>query len=730
MSKRKYPRSESIRNAEISESPMYVSWGGDETERKEAFREMGRALAEYGGYYRNRGGRFTDFSDLGNNISGRPGLTRQDYGYFRPDEATPRRIRDIIRRADLMYHKVGLIRNVIDLMGDFACQGIRLVHPNKRIERFYNNWWSRVHGKERSERFLNNLYRTGNVVLRIQTARINLKDKEGIFRSAATPDTKVERLHVPPREIPWRYVFVEPTLVEIVGGQLASFIGNPTYAIRLPEYLRRIIIRPKGEEERSLVAQLPDEIIRAAKTRRGVILDPEKTRVFHYKKDDWQPWAFPMIYAIMDDVILLEKLKLADMAALDGAISNVRVWKLGNLDAKIAPTRAAAAKLSATLENHVAAGTMDLVWGPDIELIESKTQVHQFLGEDKYKPTLSNIYAGLGIPPTLTGTFGAAGTTNNFISIKTLIQRLEYGRDVLKEFWQQEVIKIQKAIGFRFPAKIEFAWTSLGDEATEKALLIQMVDRNLISDELFQYYFRNDPEMERIRLNREALDRERNRMVPKSGPFYDPQFGLALKKLALQTMVMTPGEVGIRHDALRKDFRRYPKENGEKTGLEMRQPVGGPMSTRKKGQPQQGRPKNSKDTTKRKTKEFKPKSKAVVEIWANAAQVAIAEVLNPGLLEHFGKKNMRSLSAKEQKHAEKVKFGVLCNIEPLGVVDEETISEALDKGGVPKHMYATYVEWARQISTNIERKLTLDELRQVQVCVYTNSVGEDNVNNS
>ena len=39
-----------------------------------------------------------------------------------------------------------------------------------------------------------------------------------------------------------------------------------------------------------------------------------------------------MIYAIMDDIAVIEKLKLADMAALDGAISNIRIFKLGKID--------------------------------------------------------------------------------------------------------------------------------------------------------------------------------------------------------------------------------------------------------------------------------------------------------------------------------------------------------------------------------------------------------------
>ena len=88
-----------------------------------------------------------------------------------------------------------------------------------------------------------------------------------------------------------------------------------------------------------MVSKLPPEVLEAAKTRKPYYLDPNKMIVHHYKKDDWQTWAYPMIYSIMDDITVLEKLKLADMAALDGAIANIRIFKLGNLEHKIAPTK-------------------------------------------------------------------------------------------------------------------------------------------------------------------------------------------------------------------------------------------------------------------------------------------------------------------------------------------------------------------------------------------------------
>ena len=61
------------------------------------------------------------------------------------------------------YDKVGIIRNVIDLMGDFGSQGINIVHENKSVESFYKQWFKRIEGKERSERFLNILYLIKNL---------------------------------------------------------------------------------------------------------------------------------------------------------------------------------------------------------------------------------------------------------------------------------------------------------------------------------------------------------------------------------------------------------------------------------------------------------------------------------------------------------------------------------------------------------------------------------------
>jgi len=697
-----------------SEDAFYF-WGDDEESKKNALNASGESLQEYAGIQHasaaaGRTTMRTDFSNVLPNISSRPGLSRSDYDYFRPQESVPDHHKAILRRADDIYQRVGLVKNVIDLMGDFSSQGITISHPNRRIERFYRNWFKKVGGKDRSERFLNNLYRSGNIVITRQTAKLSNKSIQNMYKANAADfsdtDIKSQTLILGKKEIPWRYTFIDPVYIEIAAGPLASFVGGKkAYGLKLPAHLRKIINSPKNDAEKFMVAKLPPEVIEAAKTRKPYYLDPDKVIVNHYKKDDWQTWAFPMIYSIMDDITVLEKLKLADMAALDGAISNIRIFKLGNLDHKIAPTKAAASKLASILQNNVGGGTMDIVWGPDIELLESNTNVHQFLGEAKYTPHLNNVYAGLGIPPTLTGTYGAAGTTNNFISLKTLTQRLQYGRDVLQKFWQAELDMIQKAMGFRYSAKVEFDRMDLSNEEAEKALIIQLADRNIISNEFVQKRFGADPELENVRINREDKERSSSRMTQKLGPYTSTNDNL--KKAALQLGIATPNQVGLKLDE---------KLDSEETLLELKSKFAPQKEVQ--GVPGQGRPKNAKDSDKRKEKEFAPQTGASLMMKSLGLQEKISDIINPIFLDFYGKKNMRSLSQSEYSETDRVKTAILFSINPSDACNEDLIKNKIvasqNSKAVPR-----YENFIKQIKSNIDKDLTTEDYKQLKAYFYS-----------
>src|SRR5690606_25683537 len=105
------------------------------------------------------------------------------------------------------------------------------------------------------------------------------------------------------------------------------------------------------------------------------------------------------------------------------------------------------------------------------------------------------------------------------------------------------------------------------------------------------------------------------------------------------------------------------------------------------GIPQQGRPKNSKDTKKRKTKTYKPRSStnAMMQLWAEDAQNKIADIINPMMLKVYNRKNVRSMTDAEAKETENLKFSILMNLEPFVDLTQDYIQTVVEENkGIPK----------------------------------------------
>lgn len=658
-----------------------------------------------------------DFRNIDTNVNAKSPFSHEDYYHYRPNEQIPCRIDQIVQACDMAYQKVGIVRNVVDLMADFACQGISIVHPQAEKQAFFRAWFDMVNGRDRSERFLNLLYRLGNVVIARELGRVRKPDldkiKKGKVQGAKQdfvdlgPDRPIYK-----NEIPLSYNFMDVCGIEVVGSELAALAGEPPrMGLKISSKLRNTILSPKTQAEKEMVAKLDSEFVKNLKKydQKIIPLDPTLVSAYYYKKDDWRDWATPMLYSILDNLVTLEKMRLADLAALDGAISNIRLWKLGKSELGIAPNKAALTRLSNMLTNNPGGGTLDLIWTDDIELVESKTNVHQFLGETKYAPVWQAIFQGLGIPATLAGAPNASGTTNNFIAMKTLVERLEYGRMILQSFWQKELKYLNDACGFKTrPPQVHFEKMSLSDEVAEKALLLQMVDRNLISDETFQQMTGFVPSIEKARTRKEQAERKEGRRVRKASQWHNPEPEHEYKKIALQAGYITPEQL---------ELELEPLPSGKKTPFDTQVEANKQkMAQKKTGIPGQGRPRNKKDSKQRK-RTVKPRTSATqIQVWASDMQTRIAELVIPKFLGAVGKKNLRQLSADEFDELELRKFSVLSGLAPFSEVTDEQLMESFDmiNPQVDAQVYNIYEKSVANIKSP-----TVANQRQLQVIAYT-----------
>ena len=652
------------------EKPLFVTW--DENDPKS--KEYALSQSSYVDSLHHKAKAGTAFQNVVfPNTSVRESFDRRDYDYFRPGESIPVLEKDIISACMQAYDRIGIVRNVIDMMAEFACQGIDLVHPNEKIQEFYREWFAKINGPERTERILNMLYRSGNVVIKRSTAKLKTADVENLQKGLAADMPVGDPIKTNKNEIPWGYTIYNPTTIEVFGEELVPFLGPNSfrYGVRIPDIILKKLKNPQDTLEKDIISGISLQSLTAvSQGGKALPLPEDKTTAIYYKRDDWQVWARPMLYCILEDLMMLKKMKLADLAALDGAVSHIRVWKLGSLEHKILPTENAIGRLADMLLNNVGGGSIDLIWGPELDFKETSTDVVQFLGEEKYKPILNAIFAGLGIPPSLTGLPVGQGFSNNYISLRTLIERLEYGRQLLISFWDKEVKIVQQAMGFKLPAQVVFDQHTLSDEAAEKRLLIDLMDRDLISEEALQERFDLIPEIENVRRKREMRKRDSGKMPQKAGPWHNPQRIDDLKKMWVQMGIMTPKDfdIDLASDLMQEELTSVsPTEdsNNKQAGLSG-----------------QGRPVGVKDAEKRKKKVVKPRTAAkLVEAmsWAETSQKNISEHVNAAYLISLNKKSIRELSSQEFESLEKTKFHILCQLECLQHVDKKTVGEIISK---------------------------------------------------
>lgn len=663
------------------------------------------------------------------NYSVKSDYKRDDYEEFRKSEKVPTNSKEIMSICNRAYKRVGLVRNVIDLMSDFGVKGIRLQHSNPTYQRLFNAWAKKVSMSERSERFLNILFRLGNVVVQRNNGKLNKKNITEMknTKAAINEEQDIEEVNdtvYRNKIVPLKYTFLNPVTLEEKYKYVGSFTGIKTMCLRLKPSLvseiKQVIANSLKSKDDSIVKTIPKYVLDGIKSNESLIeLPREKLSYYYYKKDDWEDWADPITYSILDNLIALEKMSLADMSALDGAISNIRLWTLGIFDGpnnSIMPTKAAINKLRNILANNVGGGTIDLVWGPELKFTESKTSVHQFLGSEKYKVIFDMIYDGLGIPSALRSGGSSSSSSNGHIALKTLIERLEYGRGILSDFWENEIDILCKALNIKEKPVLTFDRMILSDEAAEKQLLLHLVDRDIVSNESILEKFDFVPHIERARVNKES--KKRGKSAPaKASPYHNPEKDHELKKIILQSGGVAPSEVGVELEK---------RKAGEKSKHDLLMEANKEKQNSFNPSNPNGRPKNVTETSKRKPKpggkpNLQAGSASFIDtfIWANQAQKAIAEIVTPAVLSSYKKKNVRSLTKEQTQHFENLKENVFFSLEPFSAISEENAYNMLSKANVNKEMKTAFKKMCNRFALQNDRQPTVDEMREIRSSVYS-----------
>jgi hypothetical protein len=599
-----------------------------------------------------------------------------------------------LKEADAAYRQVGVVRNVVDIMTDFTSAGLNVHHPIAAQERFYRAWLNKVNMEEVAKQSLRGMYKWANIGIWRFWGKIRPKTKKEMMAKArelfkeGKDDEAVKAFFredktIKVGRIPVRYSCIPPFLVRITGSLL---FDTRYYTYCLPECDKNKILNPEkyaNEFEKKLLLELPDSVKLHVQRDSYIVLPNENFTMLHYKRDCSRLWADPIILPIMNDLRYKQVLRRLDISVAESIINPITIFKLGKTVEGFGPTPQQFQNLATLLKTPVA--TKTLVWSDLIEVEQHVTDATEVFSTEKYKEVDADILAGLGVSQVLiSGGSSSSSFGNAFLSVRTLLERLEDGRQEFMKFLNKELDYVRLAMGWKKSPVITWDQMNLRDEAAEKRIIVELVDRKIISAESALDALGFDSTIEMSRKIREQKLAQKSGVAVSVGPFEESVRVQQDKDPAKLGVEVQNKQLDMQREMQEKDINIRKQEVKNNSA-----PRAGPGRPADKGDPSSRKQKVSRETKPAGMGSYDQTVIAKVHFYRKH----IEDYIKPLFLKSLDKTNLRNVTKAEKLTYDQLVRSILNFANPYlesSLSDEWIADTALDIANGQEFLTTSY----------------------------------------
>lgn len=389
-------------------------------------------------------------------------------------------VRDAVILCQKAYYNFSSFRNVIDLMTEFSCSKLYFTGGNKKSRDFLEALFKKINITNFIDKFFREYYRSGNVFVYRFDYKVTDDDINKITQVFGN-----EILEAASKiELPSKYMILNPADIQY-GGNI-SFVGGNYYKI-LTDYEFQRLRNPTTDEDREVLKSLSDEnkLKLQKKTYSGagayimIPLSTEKVSAVFYKKQDYEPFAVPMGFPVLEDINWKQEMKKMDMALTRTTQQAVLLITMGS--------ELKNGTLNINQKNIEAMQTLFQNQSVGKVLVSDFTTKAQFVIPDianildpkKYQIVNEDIKMGLN--NILVGDEKFSST-----SIKTRIffERLNQGRQAfLNDFLVPEIKRLCKNLGFKNFPMPHFQEIDIEDASVWNRVSAQLVQLGVLTPE-------------------------------------------------------------------------------------------------------------------------------------------------------------------------------------------------------------------------------------------------------
>jgi hypothetical protein len=384
-------------------------------------------------------------------------------------------VRDSIDLCQKAYYNFPCFRSTIDLLTDFADSDVYLEGGTQKSRDIVEAWFKLIRLYDLKQQFFREFYRSGNVFLWKMEAKTKQPDK-------AVLPSGVEMGVV----IPKRYLVLNPYDITAENGLTFS---SHRYLKVLTAYEAAKLANPKTTEDKIISDALPasaKEKLKHSVSKNGrgisstnveIELDMNYLTAIFSRKQDYEPMAVPVGYAVLDDINKKEELKKIDQAIARSIENVVLLVTMGTEPDKGGVNHQNINAMRGIFQNKSVGRVLvsDYTTKADFIIPDLK----KVMGKEKYEVLNKDIEQGL--QNILMGESKYADTQ---IKLDVFLQRLQESRmRFVEEFLQPEVKALCKKMGLRSWPTVKMKKASDIGSLEWQKLVTRLVELNILTPE-------------------------------------------------------------------------------------------------------------------------------------------------------------------------------------------------------------------------------------------------------
>tara|TARA_R110002020_G_scaffold6262_9_gene26191 strand:- start:1030 stop:3036 length:2007 start_codon:yes stop_codon:yes gene_type:complete len=381
-------------------------------------------------------------------------------------------VRDTIELCQKAYANVAIFRNAIDIMAEFSNSEIFLDGGSKKSRDFINAWFRKIKLWKLTDQYFREYYRSGNIFFYKIDGKFNTEDFIKMTKTYGS---------VSVNKIPIRYILLNP--FDVVARRTTGFETTGVYAKVLSEYEIERLKNPKNDYDREVYEGLPKNMKDNFKMNgyqpdgAKIELEPESLRYSFYKKQDYEPFAVPFGYSVLQDINMKLEFKKIDQAIVRTIENVILLITMGNEPSKGGINHNNLSAMQELFRNESVGRVLVSDYTTNAEFVIP--DMNKILGYEKYRIVNEDIKEGLQ-----NIIVGSEKYSNTAVKAEIFLERLKESRQsFLNDFLQPEIKQVCKNMGFKNYPTARFKEVDTKDSTQTQRVATRLMELGLITPE-------------------------------------------------------------------------------------------------------------------------------------------------------------------------------------------------------------------------------------------------------